>query len=258
MFLKTKILFLETNSLGRPFAFVTPFSHPSFCALAIPVSFLCRSLYPHPNHAHLPQKLFSTSPSFFYYEFLLTPPPQTFPFHLPHFFCYEIKILFYVTNFFGRPFAFVTPLLPSVFFVLLLFPVPFFSRSLYPNSIHAYPFPQTLHFHHPHIFSTDKQLCHLKQNFCLFETISLGRAFAFVTPFFPSVFMCSCYPKCRFFCRSLYPNSIHVHPPPQPLFSPFFLSLLSPLWFLLPFAAPKIIHTHPTPQTLSFTSPFFY
>ena len=94
LFLWTKVVFLETNSLGRPFAFVTPFSHPSFCALAIPVSFLCRSLYPHPNHAHPPQKLFSTSPSFFYYEFLLTPPPQTLSFHFPHFSVTKQKFCF--------------------------------------------------------------------------------------------------------------------------------------------------------------------
>ena len=87
-------MFFETNSLGGPFAFVTPFSHPSFCALAIPVSFLCRSLYPNPNHAHPPQKLFSTSPSFFYYEFLLTPPPQTLSFHFPYFSVTKQKFCF--------------------------------------------------------------------------------------------------------------------------------------------------------------------
>ena len=141
--------------------------------------------------------------------------------------------------------------------MLLLFPVPFFSRSLYPNSIHAYPFPQTLHFHRPHIFSTDKQLCHLKQNFCFFETISLGRAFAFVTPFFPSVFVCSCYPKCRFFCRSLYPNSIHVHPPPTTTFFPLFPVLAIPLVVSFAVRCTQNYSYSPHPTNTFFHLPIF-
>ena len=53
------------------------------------------------------------------------------------------------------------------------------------------------------------------------KIIRLTICFRRVTPFSHPSFLRSCYPPCRFFCRSFYANTIHANPSPQTL--PFHL-----------------------------------
>ena len=215
--LSTSPIFLLRN---KNFVLWNKFIRPTICfrhPLFFPPSFLwscyppChffrRSLYPNPSHAHPPQPLLFNF-SLFYYQFLISSPPQTLSFHLPHF---SVE-----ANSFARQFAFVTLFSHPSFLCFWYPPCCFFRHSLYPNPNHAHPSqklfstslfycqflltppPQILSFHLPH-FSITKQKMFL-------ETNSFGRPFAFVTPFFP------------------------IH---------FFVVLLSPMSFLSPLAVPK-------------------
>ena len=242
---ETKILFCETNSFARQFAFVTLFFHPSFlCSCYPPCRFFRRSLYPNPNHAHPPQKLFSTS--LILLLILDHPTPTNIPFPPPPFFCYETKILFCETNSFGPPFAFVTPLLfPIRLFCALAIPRVVFLPLTIPKLYSCLPFPTNTLFPLPHFFSTDKQFCHLKQNFCFFKTNSFARPFAFVTPFSHQSLCVLAIPRVASFAAHCTQTLFMVTPPPQPLL--FHLSCFFYKFLLTP-----------PPQTFPFHLPFFY